>query len=144
MNINKKELEFTKIQSDTNPGSERSFGIVFAIFFLVLSFISMISGGNRSIFWLGFSVVFLLLGLFAPMILKPLNYIWFKFGLFLHSIVSPLMMMAMFYLVITPIGLIMRILGKRPLNILLDSKMPSYWIRRDPPGPTKDSFTDQF
>jgi len=144
MKLNKKELESTKMESDKNPGSERSFGIVFAIFFLVLSLIAMISGSNRSIFWLGISILFLLFGLFAPKTLKPLNYIWFKFGLLLHSIASPLIKMAMFYLVITPIGLIMRFLGKRPLNLLLDSNAPSYWIKREPPGPSKDSFIDQF
>ena len=89
-------------------------------------------------------MLFLLFGLFAPKILKPLNYIWFKFGLLLHSVVSPLIMMAMFYLVITPIGLIMRFLGKRPLNLSSDSNTSSYWIKREPPGPSKDSFTDQF
>lgn len=88
--------------------------------------------------------VFLLLSLLLPASLAPLNRLWTKFGMLLHHIVSPLALGILFFLVVTPIALIMRIFGKDPLRLRLDRSASSYWIERTPPGPAADSLKNQF
>ncbi len=87
---------------------------------------------------------FLLVAVVYPKLLAPLNHLWFKFGLLLHKIVNPVVLAIMFFLVITPIGLLMRALGKDPLRLRLDKAATSYWIDRTPPGPSPDTLGDQF
>ena len=115
---------------DPKLGSERSFGFVFAGFFFILGAASAVSGTGRTGLWLGACFIFAFLGTFFPKVLKPLNLIWFRFGLLLHSIVSPLIMVAMFFLVITPIAISMRLLGKRPfqLTFLFLGCSIEYWL----------------
>ncbi len=84
------------------------------------------------------------MAVFYPKLLAPLNHLWFKFGLLLHKIVNPVVLAIMFFLVITPIGLLMRALGKDPLRLRLDKAATSYWIDRTPPGPSPDTLGDQF
>jgi len=79
-----------------------------------------------------------------PQILAPFNRIWFLIGLIIHKIVNPVVMGFIFYSAITPIGLTMRLLGKRPLNLEFDSTAKSYWIKREPPGPEPETITRQF
>ena len=79
-----------------------------------------------------------------PQMLAPLNRLWFRFGLLLHKIVSPVVLAIMFFLVFTPTGMIMRALGKDPLRLRLDKNATSYWIERTPPGPSPESLGDQF
>ena len=88
--------------------------------------------------------VFLVAALFFPPLLQPLNRLWTKFGLLLHKVVSPVVLGIMFFLVITPIGLLMRSLGKNPLQLRFDDDARSYWVHRRPPGPAPDSLKDQF
>jgi len=73
-----------------------------------------------------------------------LNKLWFHFGLLLHKIVSPLVMGLLFFVTVTPIGLLMRTLGKTPLKLEFDKDADSYWILRDPPGPAPDTMKRQF
>ena len=80
----------------------------------------------------------------VPKVLAPLNRLWFRFGLLLHKIVSPLVMGLMFYGLFTPYGVIMRMMGKDLLRLKLDPEAPSYWIERDPPGPAPESIKNQF
>ena len=97
---------------DIKLGSNKSFGIVFFVFFLIISFYPLINGDNIRIWALVISGLFLFLGLINSKILNPLNRIWFKFGIFLGKIVSPTIMGLIFFLVVTPIGILMRIIKK--------------------------------
>ena len=98
-------------------GSNKSFGIVFFIFFLIISLYPLIDGGALRIWYLTISLVFLILGLLNSKILTPLNKLWFKFGILLGKVVSPVVMGIVFFAVVTPISLIMKILKKDLLNV---------------------------
>ena len=121
-------------------GSNRSFGIVFFIVFLIIATYPLINSGELRIWSLTLSLVFLILGLLNSKILYPLNKIWFKFGLLLGRIVSPLIMAIIFFLVVTPIGLLMRILDKDLLNLKFN-KGRSYWIEKNE---QKSKMKNQF
>jgi predicted membrane metal-binding protein len=125
--------------------TDRAFGFVFAIVFLLIALFPLFSG--QSIWWTAIiiSFAFGLTGLAAPKVLSPLNRLWTRFGLLLHKITSPIILGIMFFLVITPMGIIMRVLRKNdPLKMTIDHQCRTYWIERTPPGPRHDSFTDQF
>ena len=121
-------------------GSNRSFGIVFFTVFLIIATYPLIDNGEIRKWSLILSLVFLILGLLNSKILYPLNKIWFKFGLLLGKIVSPLVMVIIFFLVVTPIGLFMRILNKDLLNLKFN-KSKSYWIEKNEP---KSKMKNQF
>ena len=125
---------------DIKISSNRSFGIVFFIVFLLITIYPLTHGGDIRIWSAIISFIFLLLGLFNSSILAPLNKIWFKFGIFLGKMISPLIMGIIFFLVVTPIGLIMRILGKDVLNLKYN-KNKSYWIEKNGP---KSKMKNQF
>ena len=110
-------------------GSNRSFGIVFFIF-LILGLYPIINNGEIRIWLIAISIVFLFLGLLNSKILSPLNIVWFKFGIFLGKIISPIVMIMIFFIVVTPIGLLMRILGKDILNLKYNNNK-SYWIEKN-------------
>lgn len=132
-------------QEDVQGGSSnRSFGVVFAAFFAIIGLLPLVSGGRVHLWALALGGIFLFFGLVFPSALAPLNRLWAKFGLLLHKIVSPIMLGIIFYLVITPIGLLLRLFGKDPLRLKFDRAAKSYWIPRDPPGPAPESFKDQF
>ena len=107
-------------------GSNRSFGIVFFIVFLLISTYPLLNDNNIRIWSLFLSVIFLILGLINSSILTPFNKIWFKFGILLGKIVSPLVM-GIIFLVVTPIVILMRILNKDILNLKYNNKS-TYWI----------------
>ncbi len=92
--------------------NERSFGIVFTIFFLILSIYPIINKETVNVFFLVISIIFLMITIIRPQLFYFLNKIWFKFGILLGKIVSPLVMGIIFYLTVTPTGIIMRLLGK--------------------------------
>ena len=124
--------------------SDRSFGFVFTAFFAIIGLLPLLHGHSLRIWALAVSAVFLLLALLLPACLTPLNRLWTKFGMLLHHIVSPLALGILFFLVVTPIGLVMRLFGKDPLRLRLDRSAGSYWIERTPPGPAADSLKNQF
>jgi len=124
--------------------SERSFGIVFAAVFAVVGVWPLISGDGVRWWALGVAAVFLSLAFIRPAVLAPLNKAWMKFGEILHKIVSPVIMGLLFYLTVTPVGLVMRIFKKDPLGLDFDKAATSYWIERDPPGPKPETMRDQF
>jgi hypothetical protein len=130
--------------NEVKMGSERSFGLVFAGFFALVGLWPLLGGEAPRNWALGLGALFLLLAFAAPKLLTPLNKLWFKFGLLLHHIVNPLVMALMFFVVIMPIGLLMRIFGKDPLRLRFDREAKSYWIPRDPPGPAPESLKNQF
>ena len=125
---------------DVKISSNRSFGIVFFVVFLLIALYPLTYAGEIRIWSLVISIIFLILGLLNSKILTPLNKIWFKFGIFIGKIVSPLIMGIIFFLVVTPIGLIMRFLRKDVLNLKYN-KNKSYWIEKNGP---KSKMKNQF
>ena len=120
--------------------SNKSFGIVFFLVFLLIAIYPMINSGEPRLWSLGISAIFLILGLLNSKILNPLNKIWFKFGILLGKIISPLVMVIIFFIVVTPIGLLMRILKKDLLNLKFQNT-DSYWIEKIEP---KSKMKNQF
>ena len=125
---------------DVKIGSNRSFGIVFFVVFLIIATYPLINGDGLRLWSLIISIVFLFLGLLNSKILNPLNKLWFKLGIFLGKIISPLVMGIIFFLVVTPIGLLMRLLKKDLLNLKFN-KNSSYWIEKNEP---KSKMKNQF
>ena len=121
-------------------GSNRSFGIVFFILFLLIALYPTINSEGIRIWSVILSLIFLVLGLLDSKVLTPLNKIWFKFGILLGRVISPLIMGVIFFFVVTPIGLIMRILGKDVLNLKYNSNK-TYWIEKTGP---KSKMKNQF
>jgi len=121
-------------------GSNRSFGIVFFIVFLLISTYPLINQGELRIWSLLISLLFLILGIINSKVLSPLNKVWFKFGIFLGKIISPIIMGIIFFFVVTPIAFLMRILKKDLLNLKYN-KNSSYWIEKtDPKSIMKNQF----
>ena len=125
---------------DIKIGSNKSFGIVFFIVFLLISIYPLLNNESIRPWSLIISIVFLILGILNSFLLSPLNKLWFKFGIFLGKVISPIIMGFIFFLVVTPIGLIMRLLGKDVLN-LKNSDIKSYWIEKTGP---KSKMKNQF
>ena len=111
--------------------SNRSFGLVFFAFFLIISLWPLINDAEIRIWSLIISIIFLLLGLFNSKILTPLNKLWFKFGIILGKFVAPIVMGIVFFLVVTPTGIIMRLTGKNLLGLKKDIKKNTYWIKKN-------------
>jgi len=126
--------------SKISIGTNRSFGVVFSIFFLIISLWPLKSGNELNLFLLLISAIFLLLGLTNSKLLSPLNIIWFKFGLFLGKMVSPVVMGIIFFFVVTPISLILKIFKKDVLNLKKNNNN-SYWIEKTGP---KSKMKNQF
>ena len=120
--------------------SNRSFGIIFFIVFLLITIYPLIKNEELRIWSLIIAIIFLILGLLNSKILTPLNKLWFKFGLFLSKIVSPMIMGVIFFLVVTPIAFIIRIIGKDLLNLKFN-KNKTYWIEKTGP---KSKMKNQF
>ena len=111
--------------------SNRSFGFLFFVVFFVISLWPLKSQGDLRLWAFILSLIFLVLGVLNSKFLTPLNKLWFKFGILLGSIVSPIVMGAVFFIVVTPVGLIMRFLGKDLLRINKNKLVSTYWIKRD-------------
>ncbi len=124
--------------------SDRSFGIVFAVVFLIIGCWPLVSGGGLRWWSMGIAAAFALIAAVAPAVLATPNRLWLKFGLLLGKIVSPIALGILFYLILAPVGFLVRLSGKDPLRLKLDPKAGSYWIDRKPPGPPPDSMTNQF
>ena len=121
--------------------SNRNFGLVFFIFFLIIGLWPLL-GTNEIRYWsIFFSVIFFLLGITNSKLLNPLNKIWFNFGILLGKMISPLIMVIIFFLIITPIGVIMRVFGKDILSLKYNKKNKSYWIEKNGP---KSKMKNQF
>tara|TARA_B100000886_G_scaffold62688_1_gene38887 strand:+ start:6013 stop:6402 length:390 start_codon:yes stop_codon:yes gene_type:complete len=116
------------MSQDIKIGSNRSFGIVFFVVFLLIGLYPILKGNDVRYWSLIVSLVFLILGVINSKILSPLNKLWFKFGIFLGRIVSPLVMGIIFFAVVTPIALIMKLLRKDVLNLKKNNKKKSYWV----------------
>ena len=125
---------------DIKIGSNRSFGIVFFVVFLLISIYPFLKDGDIRLWSLIISIIFLFLGLLNSNVLIPLNKLWFRFGLLLGKIISPIIMGIIFFLVVTPIAIIMRLFKKDILNLEFKENN-TYWI--DKTGP-KSKMKNQF
>ena len=125
-------------------GTDKSFGFVFSIVAGILGLWPILEDKPLNYWALGISAVLVVISLARPQILTPFNRLWFLIGILLHKIVNPIIMGFIFYVTVTPIGVIMRLLGKRPLHLEFDPKAESYWIERSPPGPEPETIIRQF
>jgi hypothetical protein len=127
-----------------SSSSNRAFGLVFAAVFAIIGLWPWLFGGQVRVWSVAVGAAFLVGAWLWPAALAPLNRVWTRFGLLLHRVVSPVVLGVMFFVVITPMGLVMRALGKDPLRLRFDRDARSYWIDRQPPGPAPDSLNNQF
>jgi hypothetical protein len=134
------------VESESEPkiGSDRSFGLVFAAAFLVIAFLPLVRSAPVRWWALVATAGFALAALVAPSVLRPLNQIWFKFGIALHHVINPIVMGAIFFVAVTPTALIMRAFGKDPLRLERDRTVATYWVARERPAPAPRSMTRQF
>jgi len=128
----------------SQKSSDRSFGIVFSTFFAIMALFPLLHEHRIRLWLLILSALFLLVALLRASFLGPLNFVWTKFGIVLHGIVSPIALSILFFLVVTPIGMLMRLLVKNPLALRFDRSASSYWIKRIPSGPDPASLKNQF
>ena len=139
--------ELYRRRHDIKGSSDRAFGVVFAVFFTIVGLWPLTAGlgATDRLNWWGFGVaaVVLAAALACPAVLGPANRLWFRFGQLLHRVVSPLVMAVLFFVVLTPFAVVMRLAGRDPMRRVFDSEAASYWIAREP-GPTPDSMKNQF
>ena len=126
--------------NDIKISSNRSLGLVFFVVFFSISVYPLLYGQNLRFWSLIIAIIFLVLGILNSKILTPLNKVWFKFGLLLGSIVSPVVMSIIFFFVVTPISFVMKILGKDILNLKRNNDN-TYWIEKSGP---KSKMKNQF
>jgi hypothetical protein len=124
--------------------SDRAFGLVFAVVFLVIAGWPLFHGEAIRWWAAGVAAMFALVALVKSVLLAGLNRLWMKLGILLGKVVSPIALGILFYVVITPIGVMIRLSGKDPLRLKFDPDADSYWIPREPPGPPPGSMTQQF
>lgn len=124
--------------------SDRSFGLVFAVVFILIAAWPLLHGVAPRWWAFGVAAVFALVAVMRPTLLAGLNRLWIKLGVLLGKLVSPIALGVLFYGVFFPIGVVMRLAGKDPLRLKRDADAASYWIPRKPPGPPPDSMTNQF
>ena len=128
------------ISKNIKVSTNRSFGIVFFLFFFIISIFPLFKDEGIRIWAVILAIIFLILGLLNSSVLSPLNKIWFKFGILLGNFISPIVMGLIFFTVVTPTALIMRALGKDLLNLKNNNKK-SYWIEK---SPVKSKMKNQF
>ena len=120
--------------------SNKSFGIVFFVFFLIIALFPLFKDDNIRVWAILLALIFLILGLLNSSILNPLNKVWFKFGILLGNIISPIVMGIVFFAIVTPTSLIMRVFGKNLLGLKKTNKS-SYWIKK---SSIKSKMKNQF
>ena len=131
--------------TEVEMGSEKSFGLVFAVVFAIIALWPTVFHGNSPRIWaLIVAAIFLVLAFVAPQVLKPLNKLWFKFGMLLSKIMAPIVMGIIFFITVTPIGLIRRMKNPDPLNQKFDAEADTYWIARDEEMAKQTSMRKQF
>jgi saxitoxin biosynthesis operon SxtJ-like protein len=124
--------------------SDRVFGLTFAVAFAVLALWPVVRDRPMRSWALAAAVAFLVVALLRPQLLGPGNRLWFHLGLLLQRLVTPAVMALLFYGAVTPMALVLRLLGKDPLRLEIDRTARTYWIERTPPGPAPDTMRRQF
>ena len=117
--------------SKVKISSNRNFGLVFFVVFLIVALWPLKHDEDIRLWSLALSIIFFILGIFNSRLLAPLNRLWFKFGIFLGSIVSPIIMGVVYFIVVTPTGVFMRLLGKDLLKTNKEKNASTYWMKRD-------------
>jgi Saxitoxin biosynthesis operon protein SxtJ len=129
---------------DVRASSDRSFGFVFAGFFALVAIVRWWRDQGGAPWFALAGLAMLAIALIRPSVLAPFNRLWTKLALLLSRIMNPVIMGVLFFLVVMPIGLVMRVLGKRPLALEMDREAKSYWIERAQPAPLPGSMKNQF
>jgi Saxitoxin biosynthesis operon protein SxtJ len=124
--------------------SDRSFGLVFAAVFVIIGCWPLLYAQTPRWWALGIAAAFALVAWLGPSLLAKPNRLWMKLGVLLGAIVGPIALGILFYGVLAPMGIVIRMTGKDPLRLKLDAKTDSYWVPRKPPGPPPDSMSNQF
>ena len=128
-------------QKEIKTGSNKSFGIVFFVIFIIIALWPLLKDENIRVWSIIVSITFLTLGLLNSKILTPLNKLWMRLGILFGAIVSPIVMGVVYFGVITPIGLIMKLFGKDVLNLKIDTNKNTYWtLKKKIPSKMKDQF----
>jgi len=130
--------------AEPKMGSERNFGLVFAAVFALLALSPLMRGNEMRVWPLPVAAAFLAAAVLLPGALAPLNQLWFRFGLALGKFVTPLVMAVLFFVTVTPVGVLMRIAGRDPLRLRWQPAAKSYWLERSPAGPAPETLKDQF
>ena len=131
-------------RDEVATSSDRAFGYVFAAVFAIIAAWPLLSGGSLRLWALAVAAVFLVTAVLWPRLLHPLNRVWFRIGLLLHHVVTPIVMGAIFVLGVFPTALVMRMRRKDPLRIDPSRRDESNWVVRSPPGPAPDSMKHLF
>ena len=124
--------------------SDRSFGLVFCGFFLIVALFPLLYGLQVRLWAIAISFLLGAISILIPAVLAPFNRLWAKFGELLHIIISPITLGVLFFLVVTPTALLLRIFGKDPLLLRYDKNATTYWVIRKDPGPKSETFINQF
>jgi hypothetical protein len=130
--------------TEIRMGSERSFGLVFSAVFTIVALFPLLGDGGVRWWALAIAAAMLAIGLCRPGLLRPLNRLWFRFGLLLNRIVSPVVMGILFFLTVTPVGLVMRLRNRDLLRQRFDPGAKSYWIEIDRETAARSSMRQQF
>jgi hypothetical protein len=137
-------LEPSVARGPEPESSDRSFGFVFAAVFAIVGCLPLLHLAAPRLWALGIALAFGLAAVVGPQILHPLNRVWLALGRLLHRVVSPLLMGAIFFVVVTPIAWIMRMRGKDVLSLARHSDLASYWITRESQPPASETMKRQF
>lgn len=133
-------LELAGFEPGPTAGSDRAFGVVFVVVFSVIGFFPLLGGGSPRAWALATAGVLLATAVARPRWLSPLNRAWFRLGLILHRIASPVIVAVIYFAAATPTGFLLRLARKDVLKLKRDGRVDSYWIVRDPPGPAAESL----
>lgn len=136
--------EFADRAEKTKSSSNRGFGITFSVVFFLIGSWVLYVGGESYLIWYGIAALFAALSAFAAGLLAPLNRLWMRFGLLLFYIINPIILVLLFFVVLTPYGLLMRLIGKVSLKKGFDKGAATYWVERENGGPSPESIRRQY
>src|SRR5947209_11155299 len=131
-------------EKEVTGSSDRGFGFVFTGFFALVATVRWWKEQGGAGWFAAAAAAILAIALIRPALLAPFNRLWTKLAILLSKVMNPVVMGILFFLVVAPIGLLMRVFGKRPLALGFDPTAKSYWIERTPPAPLPGSMKNQF
>jgi Saxitoxin biosynthesis operon protein SxtJ len=131
-------------EDSTRGSSDRSFGLVFTGFFALVACLPLLHGKPFRPWALAVSGAFLLATLIRPRLLHPLNRLWTRLAVLISKVTNPIMTGLMFYILFTPVAVVLRLMGKDLLRLKAQPGAKTFWIPRDPPGPAPETMRNQF
>jgi hypothetical protein len=126
------------------PGSDRGFGLIVGGILLAIGGYQLFKGASWSLYVGIPGLLLVLIALAVPRLLHPLNIAWTRLGIFLGTIVTPVVMFIVYAIAVVPVGLLLKVSGKDLLRLRRKDDSPSFWVEREPPGPPPESLKDQF